>query len=102
MEDFTSSQIRILRKLDQPSKIQDFLNQLAINFEQQGPTCMSPKRVLETHKAHCVEGALFAACALSFHGRPPWIVDLRPYEPDECHVVALFKENGCFGAVSKT
>jgi hypothetical protein len=102
MPQWTSAETKILKKLDTPAKIQDFLNKLKINFEEHGDTCMSPRQVLKTKQAHCMEGALLAAAALQFHGRLPLLLDLRPLEPDECHVVALFKDHGCFGGITKT
>jgi hypothetical protein len=51
-----------------------------------------------------MEGAMFAAAVLEFHGSKPIIIDLRstvrPYDFD--HVIAVFKQFGCFGAISKT
>jgi len=91
-----------LKKLNTPEKIQDFLNTLKFNFERNGETCMSPKRVLENKTAHCFEGALFAAAALEAHGRKPLLLDLKASSRDDDHVVALFKIKGRWGAVSKT
>lgn len=63
---------------------------------------MSVRRVLREKKAHCIEGALLAAAALMLHGQPPLLMDLRAKRPDEDHVVAVFKQNGFWGAISKT
>lgn len=92
----------ILQRLATPRKIQDFLDRLPVNFEKNGDTHMSPRRVLLERKAHCVEGALLAAAALWLHGRPPLLLDLKTIELDDEHVVALFRERGCWGAISKT
>ncbi len=102
MDTYTLAEQKILKKLTLPSKIQDFLETLAINFEARGETCMSPRKVLHTGRAHCMEGALFAAAALEFHGYAPLVMDLRAQRPDYDHVVAVFKMRGCFGAISKT
>jgi len=48
-----------------------------------------------------MEGALLAAAALSYHGRPPLLVDLRAHDDDD-HVIALFEERGRWGAVAKS
>jgi hypothetical protein len=58
--------------------------------------------VLRERKAHCVEGALLAAAALWLHGKPPLLLDLKTIKFDDEHVVALFKEHGRWGAISKT
>lgn len=89
-------------RLSAPAKIQDFLNSIKINFEPNGDTCMSPRQILVAKEAHCLEGALFAAAVLWYHGRPPLLLDLKASKDDFDHVVAVFKENDCWGAISKT
>src|SRR5690348_660530 len=93
---------KIFRKLSSPRRIQDFIDTLAINMERETKTYMSPRRVLQTGQAHCVEGALLAAAALAFHGERPLLLDFQAAYDDEDHVVALFHVNRHWGAVSKT
>ncbi len=95
-------EIKLFKKLDSPKKIQDYLNSLKFNFEKRGDTCYSPRFVIKNKTAHCMEGAMLAAAALEFHGHKPLILDLRSEEHDFDHVVAIFKQYGCFGAISKT
>ena len=46
---------------------------------------------------------MLAAAILEFYGHKPLLVDLRSVKPaDDDHVVAVFKQFGCFGAISKT
>jgi len=92
----------ILKQLNSPIKIQDFLNTLTINFEEQGDTCMSPRMVLKTRKAHCIEGALLATTALRINGFLPLIVDLEATKDDYDHVLCVFKKNSFWGAITKT
>jgi hypothetical protein len=99
---FAPSERKILAKLKTPRKIQDFLEGLRINFEETGETCLSPRRVLRERKAHCMEGAMLAAAALEFHGRPPLVLDLRAVATDFDHVIAVFESSGYFGAITKT
>ncbi len=73
-----------------------------MNFEENGDTCMSPLRVLREKKAHCIEGAMLAALCLKLAGREPLLLDLTSVDRDHDHVVALYKEAGFFGAISKT
>ena len=47
-------------------------------------------------------GATLAATAFWYHGRKPLLLYLKTTDGDQNHVVALFKENGLWGAVSKT
>ena len=97
----TRAEFAVLRRLSTPEKIQDFLNALPANFEIGGETCMSVREVLRRRRAHCIEGAMLAACALWVHGEPPLLLDLRAAR-DYDHVVALFRRGGCWGAISKT
>ncbi len=90
-----------LKSINTPARVQDFVDSLPINFEEKGETYMSVQRTLREGKAHCLEGALVAACAFWIAGQKPLLLDLKT-EKDEDHVVALFRENGYWGAVSKT
>ena len=93
---------KIFQKLTTPQKIQDYLDKLPINYEHGGETYMSPRRMLKAKTAHCFEGALFAAAVLAYHGHKPLLMDLRTAVPYEDHVIALFRVNGLWGAISKT
>lgn len=101
-KDFTEEELSIIKSLNTPHKIQSFINSIQINFEESGETCHSPKTVLKLRKAHCMEGAMLAACILRYHGYPPLIIDIEATKEDFDHVVALFKIDGFYGAISKT
>ncbi len=98
----TKKEEKILKKLNSPKKIQDFLNKIPINFEPEGDTCFSPRKVLRERRCHCIEGAFLAAAIFWIHGRKPLVIDLKTTEDDFEHVVAVFKENGKYGCISKT
>lgn len=98
---FTTREIKILKKLNTPIKIQNFLDKFPINWEKAGETYMSPRRSLKAKKIHCLEGALIAALALKFQGQKPLLMDLKTVNGDD-HVVALYKIHGRWGAISKT
>ena len=98
----TPAERRLFARLDAPQKIQDWLDRLPVNFEPDGDTVMSPRRMLQARAAHCAEGALFAAAVMMFHRKPVWLVDLRARPTDHDHVVAVFRERGLWGAISKT
>ncbi|MDP3778595.1 MAG: hypothetical protein Q8R30_00925 [bacterium] len=105
MQKFPMSNIKefaVFKKLTTPSKIQDFLDALPVNFEEQGDTCASPLTVLQKNKAHCIEGAMVAAAAFWYHGQTPFLMDLKTTPDDFDHVVTLFKEDNHWGALSKT
>lgn len=101
---YEDKEVKLFKKLNSPQKIQDYIKSTPFNFDERPGTCMSPRMVLKTHKADCVEGAILASAILEFHGHKPLLLDLRsvkkPYDYD--HVVAVFKVDGCFGAISKT
>lgn len=106
MNDFfktlTKGERRIFSRLDTPAKIQNFLDRLPQNFYEKSDTCYSPRMVLRKKRAHCFEGALFAASVLWYHGHPPLLLDLVATQNDYDHVVTLFKQNGHWGAITKT
>ncbi len=102
MDGFTSAELIILKRLNTPIKIQDFLDTLPTNFEHDGETCFSPRKVLRERKAHCMEGAMLAALALRVHGHKPFVMDLKVASEEDDHVVTPFQHNGYWGAISKT
>lgn len=93
---------RLLKKLNTPIKIQNFLDQLSINFEEKGETVLSPMTVLKKGICHCTEGAILAALALRVNEERALLVDLTANKNDFDHVVAVFKKDGYWGAISKT
>ncbi|HEV8260316.1 MAG TPA: hypothetical protein VGQ19_06115 [Burkholderiales bacterium] len=92
----------ILKRLSTPREIQDYVNAIPINHEIGGQTILSVREVLRQRRAHCIEGAFFAACALWVHGEPPLVMHLDCDLSDFPHVVALFRRGGHWGAISKT
>jgi hypothetical protein len=91
-----------LKRLTSPRKVQDFLDRIPINMEPDGETCTSPLVTLKRKRAHCLEGALVAALALWMQGERPLIMDLKTTDDDVDHVVALYKQHGHWGAITKT
>ena len=91
-----------LERLSSPQKIQAFLNATPINHELDGETVLSVREVIRQKRAHCIEGAMLAACALWVHGDPPLVVHLDCHESDYPHVIAVFRRHGAWGALSKT
>lgn len=100
--DFNEQELKLFQKLNTPKKIQDFINAIPANFEITGETSLSPRQVLKQNRAHCIEGAVLAAVILWYHGQKPLLLDLIPTKIDDDHVLAVFKQNGCYGAISKT
>ena len=98
----SKEELAIYKKLTTPQKIQDYLDTIPANLSKKGSTCFSPHLVFEKGKAHCIEGAFIAAAALWLHGEEPLLLDLKAKTNDYDHVVALYKQNGYWGAISKT
>jgi len=90
--------LRTLRSLNTPAKIQHFLDSLRYQYAD---TAWSPKRVLRERAGHCMEGALLAAAALRVNGHPPLVMDLEAVRDDD-HVVALYRERGLWGGIAKS
>jgi len=98
MTSWTKAELRLLRKLGTPMKVQLYLNGLGYDAV---PGTASPRRIMRERRANCFEGALLAAAALRQQGRPPLIVDMRAVNDDD-HVIAVFREGGRWGAVAKS
>jgi hypothetical protein len=84
---FTPSELRKLRSLKDPYGIQKFLDDAPYHLAD---TAWSPRRVLAEKTA-----------ALRANGYPPLLLDFEA-EHDTDHVVAIFREKGCWGAVAKS
>lgn len=88
----------LLATLDAPWKIQEYLDNTPYNTDHE---TRSPRRVMRERRAHCSEGAIFAAAALRFHGHLPLLLDLRAVDDDD-HVIAVYHVRGLIGAVAKS
>jgi hypothetical protein len=96
----TPPERRLLDGLDTPCKIQSFLDELVYPA---GEANRSVLEVLRQRQAHCLDGGLFAAAALARLGYPPIILDMQPQPgTDDDHVLALYKVEGCWGALAKS
>jgi hypothetical protein len=92
------TELAALARLASPSAIQSFLDRVPYSAD---PIYRCPRRVLADRKAHCFDGALFAAATLRRISHPPLLLDLRAVRDDD-HVIAVFKQHRCFGAVAKS
>jgi hypothetical protein len=98
MHQFTPTELRKLRALRRPEKLQRFLEEMPYHHAN---SAWSPRKVLHEGTAHCLEGAVFAAAALRVNGFEPLLLDLEAVE-DSDHVLALFKLDGHWGAIGKS
>ena len=95
----TRSEQRIMARLTSPAKIQEFLDQTSYSTED---IYRCPLRVLRECRAHCFDGAVFAAAALRRLGFAPLVLELVPNERDDDHLIALYKRDGLWGSVAKS
>ena len=95
---WSSDERKVIRTLTSPIRIQHFLDGVKYSTESR---YRSPRTVLKDKKAHCFDGAVFAAAMLSRIGYAPLIVDMQAVRDDD-HVIAVFKKNGKFGAIAKS
>src|ERR1051325_6994294 len=98
IEDFTTGEKRVLARLKTAERIQHFLDDLRYRIED---GYCSPRTVMRERRAHCFDGALFAAAALERLGYRPLVVELVA-ERDDSHMIASYKMLGCWGAVAKS
>ena len=95
---WNSSELRVIRSLTTPMAIQKFLDTVGYSAD----SCYrSPRSVLRDRKAHCFDGAVFAAVMLQRIGFRPLIMDMQAVRDDD-HVIAIFRKNGCWGAIAKS
>lgn len=102
MPELNFTEKSLIKKLNTPWKVQDFLNSIPFNFEKGGETLKSPLQTLRKRSAHCFEGALLGAYILAEHGFKPLIMYLKSSQGDLDHVIAPFRVRGLWGALSKT
>jgi hypothetical protein len=95
---WTARERRILAGLRTPAHIQQFLDDL--EYEEKGGAA-SPRVVMETGRAQCFSGALFACAALRELGHPPRIMYMDAAS-DDGHCLALYETGGLWGALAKS
>ena len=88
----------MLDSLADEASIQAYLDSIPYSAD---PIYRGPASVARDQKAHCFDGAVFAAAALRRLGHRPLIIDLRAVRDDD-HVLALFWRDGGLGAISKS
>jgi hypothetical protein len=95
----TKTEIRIFTKLKSPFKIQEFLDSIPYSDEER---YRCPRSVLQDRRAHCYDGAVFAASALQMIGYPPLLVEILPNDRDDDHILAVFRQRNRWGAIAKS
>ncbi len=95
----TAREFAFLRGLTPAWRIQKFLD--ALDYDVAASGCRSPRRVLAERTVQCMDGALFAAAALRVQGYPPLVLDLEAVYDDD-HVLAVFRQDGLWGAIARS
>jgi hypothetical protein len=101
VDPFTLAERRLIRRLDTPLKVQQFLNRLPYNTEPRGDTLRSFRHVARRKTAHCLEAALFAACVLEQQGYPPLLMSLASADLLD-HVIFIYRRGGKWGSVARS
>lgn len=95
---WTREERKFLLSLNTPDKIQKYLDTLVYNTADDAT---SPRYVMMTGDAHCLEGGMLAACALELRGHKPLMVSMQAVDDDD-HVIVVYKEKHGWGAISKS
>jgi hypothetical protein len=98
---FTPAERRLIRRLRSPLAVQRFLNRMPYNTEPGGDTLRSFRQVARRGTVHCLEAALFAACALEQHGYPPLLLGLESVDGLD-HVIFAYRHRGRWGSVARS
>jgi len=100
---FTPNERRLIRRLNTPNKVQDFLNNLPYNTEEQplGETLRSFRSVVRHGTAHCLEAALAAAVILEQYGYPPLLLSFESICNLD-HVLFVYCKRGRWGSIARS
>jgi hypothetical protein len=98
---FTKKERALIRRLDTPSKVQRWLNDIPYNTEKHGETQRSFRPVARLNTAHCMEAALFAAVVLEQHGYRPLVMSLESQDWLD-HVIFVYREKSGWGSIGRS
>ncbi|MHB8604537.1 MAG: hypothetical protein ACYDCK_04715 [Thermoplasmatota archaeon] len=108
---FLPAERRLVARLDTPPKIQRWLGALPYNYERKhhgaephtSETLRTFRGVVAAREAHCLEGALAAACLLEARGAPPVLLVLASDDHLD-HAVVPFRDprTDRWGALGKS
>ena len=98
---FNQKELSLIEKLNTPRKVQQFIDLLGYNWEKNGETLRSFRRVLnEEQGAHCLEATFVAATILHEHGYPSFVLDMESKDQlDHCVFVYLDANSGKYGSI---
>lgn len=98
---FSEKEQRLIEKLGNPRHVQQFINDLGYNWERNGETLRSFRRVLqEDAGAHCLEATFVAATILEQHGYPALVLDMESKDQlDHCVFLYQDQSSGKYGSI---
>jgi hypothetical protein len=94
---FSEKELQVIRRLNSPSKVQNFITGLSYNQSHRVPIAA----VLRERRGDCLEAAAFASVVLFYHGIPNFIMDLSSVR-DEDHVLCVFRQAGAYGSIAQS
>lgn len=92
---------RLAHQYPDPAAVQRLILSRPYNTEPHGETLSSAVRAFAKQHWHCLEASMLAAAILSIHGHPPLVLSLGSVD-DLDHVVYVFRQNGHWGAISRS
>ena len=96
---FTKEEIRLVKKLKTPEKIQEFIdNSIIYDPEKEDRNVL---QVIRDKKAECYNGALLATTCLIYHGYECTLIELTAVK-DEEHILAVYKKDGNYGSIAQS
>lgn len=98
---FTTTEWRLIQRLNTPLKVQRYFSSLPYNREPDGPSMRSFRELIKYSEAHCLEAAVAAAVILEQHGYPPLLLDLESHDLLD-HVLFVFKHESGWGAIARS
>jgi hypothetical protein len=94
---FNQNELLFLKSLDNPNKVQDFIDTLEYNKGSR----VSVVDVLRKQKADCLEASVFASMVFRLNGIKSFIIDLEAIKDDD-HVICVYKKKKLFGSVAQS
>lgn len=98
---FTTTEWRLIQRLNAPLKVQRYFSSLPYNREPDGPSLRSFRELIKYGEAHCLEAAVAAAVILEQHGYPPLLLDLESHDLLD-HVLFVFKHESGWGSIARS
>lgn len=94
---FSDQERQVIRRLNTPSKVQQFVNELVYNQNDR----VSILDVIRKRTGDCLEAAVFASVVLTYHKIPNSLVGLKSVR-DEDHALCVFKQEHGYGAIAQS